>query len=394
MFGKKDKADSRKAVKGATVKGARSKDTQGKPAQVKGAVKSGASVTSASAVKGATRQTASRPAKPAAKAPVANNASNETTRRSAKKPSSFGSLIQYHRDCMRSSWHRLNDARLATAMTAALVAISMSLPMLLLLVVSNLQQLSSDWQDQTSLSAYLSPGMSDAQQLKLTHQVQGLAAVDKTRLISPDEGLEEFKGLAGAELLSLFDSNPLPAVIEVVPNIDRSNEGYQIEISDLVRELSAMQGIDDVNYDMQWVERLVNYVGLAERFALIIGVLLALGAVLAISNSIRLEIENRRQEIIVIKLVGGTDSFIRLPFLYSGFWYGVVGATLATLCLWLVGFWLSPYVSRLLSLYSSDVAINYLGMTDIFWLYFCAIVLAVVGAWLAVYRHLDEIEPE
>lgn len=386
MFGKKDKADSQKSgrntsVKGATVKGARPKTPQAK------------------ATKGASRQGASsRVVKPAVKAPSAasvSNAANDTSKgRTLRKRSSLGTLVSYHQDCMKSSWNRLNEARLATAMTAALVAISLTLPMLLLLVVSNLQQLSSDWQDQTSLSVYLSPGLSEAQQLKAVSQAKALAAVEKTRLISPDDGLQAFKNLAGAELLSLFDSNPLPAVIEVIPNIDTDRDGYQIQISELVRELKSMQGVDDVSYDMQWVERLINYVGLAERFALIIGILLALGAVLAISNSIRLEIENRRQEIIVIKLVGGTDSFIRLPFLYSGFWYGVVGATIATLCLWLVGFWLSPYISRLLSLYSSDVVINYLGMGDIFGLYFCAVLLAVVGAWLAVYRHLDEIEPE
>jgi len=96
----------------------------------------------------------------------------------------------------------------------------------------------------------------------------------------------------------------------------------------------------------------------------------------------------------VIKLVGGTDSFIRLPFLYSGFWYGVLGATAATLCLWFVSLWLSPFVTRLLSLYSSDMNIDYLGLAEVFWLYSCSILLAVVGAWLAVYRHLDEIEPE
>ena len=96
----------------------------------------------------------------------------------------------------------------------------------------------------------------------------------------------------------------------------------------------------------------------------------------------------------MIKLVGGTDSFIRLPFLYSGFWYGVIGALIATGCLVLISAWLSPIVSDLLSFYSSDVAITYFGLIDLFWLFAFSILMSVLGAWLAVYRHLGEIEPE
>ncbi|GLQ30547.1 permease-like cell division protein FtsX [Litoribrevibacter albus] len=374
MFGKKDKVQSPKApVKGATRKGATRPSASPKAASPKaGAV------------------SAKTPAPSAAKTPKAGNKKSGSLR----KPSSFSTLIQYHRECLKASRTRLTDGRLATAMTSALVAVSLTLPMLLLLVVSNLQQLTTGWQDQLSLSVYLDSGMADAQSLKVVNQVQSLESVDSVTLISPEQGLEEFQGVAGAELLSLFESNPLPAVIEVVPRLDVEDEQYPLRMRELVRQLEALNGVDEVSYDLQWVQRLINYVGLAERFALLIGILLALAAVLAISNSIRLEIENRRQEIIVIKLVGGTDSFIRLPFLYSGFWYGVLGATLATVCLWLIGLWLSPFVSRLLSLYSSDVVVNYLGLVDVLKLYLCSVILAVTGAWLAVYRHLGEIEPE
>jgi cell division transport system permease protein len=300
----------------------------------------------------------------------------------------------YHKQCAKSSWQRLSGSRLATGMTASLIAVSLALPMLLLLVVSNLQKLSSGWEDQLSVSVYLNVGTVQQKAKELTQDISELNGVSSVRLISPEEGLTEFKALAGAELLGLFDRNPLPSVIELIPAIDRDQVDAGFQLSELVRSIESMSGIDEVVYDVAWVERLISYISLAERFAMLVGCLLALAVVLAISNSIRLEIENRRQEIIVIKLVGGTDSFIRLPFLYSGFWYGVLGASLATLSLLLISLWLSPLVGQLVSLYSSDVDIHYLSLLDIVWLYLFAIVLAVAGAWLAVYRHLGEIEPE
>jgi cell division transport system permease protein len=390
MFGKKDKAQKSSAMKGATVKGGARKGATRKADVATQPI--GTKAPSASPLGSGSKAAVNRSKKEALL--KASQPKDGKKPGKLSKPSSLTTLLRYHRECLASSWSRLDHARLATVMTSALVAVSLTLPMLLLLIVSNLQQLSSGWEDQLSLSVYLKPEVSEVQTTKLMTQVQSIAAVEKAALISPEQGLEDFKNVAGAELLGLFEQNPLPAVIEVVPRVDTGSDDYQFQIAELVRALEAYPSVDEVSYDLQWVQRLVNYVGLAERFAVLIGVLLALGAVLAISNSIRLEIENRRQEIIVIKLVGGTDSFIRLPFLYSGFWYGVLGATLATICLWLIGWWLSPFVGRLLTLYSSNAEIDYLGLFDVFKLYFCSITLAVVGAWLAVYRHLDEIEPE
>ncbi len=339
--------------------------------------------------------------------PIASNAKKDSKVKSPKRPragtpkgeglsarfSNWVPLTVHHRECLKSSLARIKQSRLASLMTASLVAVSLTLPMLLLLVVSNLQQLSSGWQDQLSISVYLDVGLNNADIVQLEKDIQAVNGVSKVRLITPEEGLTEFKSFAGSDLLSLFDANPLPAVIEVVPvSTDLDNQKFVLD--QMANRIGLLSGVDDVSLDLEWVERLIGYVTLAERFAWLIGFLLALAAVLAISNSIRLEIENRRQEIVVIKLVGGTDSFIRLPFLYSGFWYGVIGALIATGCLVLISAWLSPIVSDLLSFYSSDVAITYFGLIDLFWLFAFSILMSVLGAWLAVYRHLGEIEPE
>jgi len=391
VFGKKDKSSTNTGRASNKVAGASRKDGARKGATFK----AGAQPRTTENPKAVNPSSAVASPKSPTGLSKSSDAKAKAKAGSAKKSFRFQSYyLRYHQDCAKASLTRLDNARLATGMTAALVAVSLTLPMLLLLVISNLQQLSSGWQDQLSVSVYMNTGVKPQKAAEINQEIAGLSGVEKSRLITPEQGLEEFKSLAGSELLAVFDENPLPAVIEFIPTVDSSQDDYQFQLAELVRKVESLDGVDEVVFDMVWVQRLLNYVGFAERFAILIGVLLALAAVLAISNTIRLEIENRRQEIIVIKLVGGTDSFIRLPFLYSGFWYGVLGATIATVSLWLIGLWLSPFIGRLLSLYSSDLSIDYLGLMDVFWLYFCSIALAVAGAWLAVYRHLDEIEPE
>lgn len=355
------------------------------PSPKSGAVRKGATLKGGSqprkATKNATSEKTKHPKKPKQKSLKSANASNAS------------GLLKHHRDCIQSSLTRIRLTKLASLMTSSLVAVSLTLPMLLLLVVSNLQVLSAGWQNQLSVSVYLDVGLSDASVAGVEREIQQMPGVSSQELITPDQGLADFKSFAGSDLLSLFDQNPLPAVIEVVPLAEHL-ENPQFALNQLALKLKAIDGVEDVAVDLQWVERLLNYVSLAERFAWLVGFLLALAAVLAISNSIRLEIENRRQEIVVIKLVGGTDSFIRLPFLYSGFWYGVLGAVIASVCLILISVWLSPIVSDLLFLYSSDIDVVYFGFSDLLGLFSFSVLISVLGAWLAVYRHLGEIEPE
>ena len=126
---------------------------------------------------------------------------------------------------------------------------------------------------------------------------------------------------------------------------------------------------------------------------LITGCLLALAVLLMIGNTIRLEIQNRREEILVTKLIGATNGFVRRPFLYCGLWYGVLGAIIA----WLLvetGFWLlSAPVSNLAGLYQSDFHLETLPLQLLWVLVMGGMCLGLLGSWLAVGRHLNAIEP-
>ena len=115
--------------------------------------------------------------------------------------------------------------------------------------------------------------------------------------------------------------------------------------------------------------------------------------VLILGNTIRLAIENRREEILVVKLVGGSNSFVRRPFLYTGLWYGVGGGFFAALLVSLSLWYLQGPVKDLAGLYQSEFTLHGLGLMGWLNLLILGGLLGLVGAWLAVTRHLAQIQP-
>ena len=141
-------------------------------------------------------------------------------------------------------------------------------------------------------------------------------------------------------------------------------------------------------------ERLAAILAMFERFAGGLGVLLIIALLLVMANTIRLAIESRRDEILVIKLVGGTDAFVRRPFLYIGVLYGLLSGVLAWILLALGLAWLNVTVERVASLYQSEFALFGMPFTDGLALVFGSMVLGLAGAWLAVGQHVRAIEPQ
>ncbi|MEE3159111.1 MAG: FtsX-like permease family protein, partial [Pseudomonadota bacterium] len=184
---------------------------------------------------------------------------------------------------------------------------------------------------------------------------------------------------------------PLPSVIVVTP---KSIEGGAAALEPLRDRLVALDGVDQVQIDLLWVERLSAILAMFERFASGLAVLLIIALLLVMANTIRLAIESRREEILVIKLVGGTDAFVRRPFLYIGVLYGLLAGLLAWVLLALGLAWLNVTVERVAALYQSDFALFGMPFTDGLALVFGAMLLGLAGAWLAVGQHVRAIEPQ
>jgi cell division transport system permease protein len=161
----------------------------------------------------------------------------------------------------------------------------------------------------------------------------------------------------------------------------------------LVEKLQNENLVELAQLDMQWVKRLYTLLDVARRGVWIIGSLLSLAVLLIIGNTIRLDIQNRREAIEVSKLIGASDAFIRRPFLYTGMWYGISGGLLAWLLIAIsLGIMADP-VQKLAALYHSSYDLIGLSGSDISTLILMSCILGLGGSWIAVGRHLSDIEP-
>ena len=215
--------------------------------------------------------------------------------------------------------------------------------------------------------------------------------VISVQLVERDQALADFRASSGLdEALDFLEENPLPHTLLITPEDSaRSAEGVQA----LVTFVENMNGIDQVQVDLGWLQRLNAMTDILARAVWALALLLGAAVILVIGNTVRLAIENRRDEILVAKLVGGTDAFVRRPFLYTGAWFGLGGGLVAWLLIQVSLWWLSGPIERLAGLYRSEFTLQGPGFDGALALIIVAMLLGWLGAWVAVRRHLDDIEP-
>jgi cell division transport system permease protein len=296
-----------------------------------------------------------------------------------------------HAQVALNSLGRLYRSPLASLMTAAVIGIALALPSGLYLLTGNLQQLSSQWDGSASISLFLHSNVSPQQSRALHGKLQGWAEIERLQLITPEQALAEFRTLSGfGEALDALDENPLPFVLTLKPAQAHADAGSATR---LLKKLRGLPEVELAQLDLQWVQRFNAIIDIVRRSIWVLAVLLGLAVLLITGNTIRLEIQNRRDEIEITKLIGGTNGFIRRPFLYSGFWYGVIGAVLAALLVELAFLQLHGPVRQLAALYQSGFSLDTLSAAEGLALLLAGASLGLLGAWLAVGRHLAAIEP-
>jgi cell division transport system permease protein len=159
-------------------------------------------------------------------------------------------------------------------------------------------------------------------------------------------------------------------------------------------ELKKIDGVDIVQLDTEWVSRFNAILDVIRRGVFLAAVLFALGILVIIGNTIRLDIENRRGEIEVTKLVGGSDAFVRRPFLYNGVWYGLAGGLIAGLIVATVVAVLGAPVQRIAGLYGSKFELQGVGFIGWVALLLGGALLGWLGSFIVATRELREIEPK
>lgn len=296
-----------------------------------------------------------------------------------------------HAQTLLGSLGRLAHHPAATCMTMAVIGIALALPLLLGVFLENARGATAHWNQAFDLSVYMTATSRAARAEALAKTLRSRADVSNVRVISAEAGLAQFRESSGfGAALDDLSENPLPDTLVVTPTIAASTP----QATEILRTaIASAPGVQSVQLDTEWVERLQAILAIVNRAAWLIGALLALGVTLVIGNTIRLDILNRQSEIEVIKLVGATDGFARRPFLYSGIWYGLGGGLLATVMVSAAVALLRDPAERLAGLYSSHFHLVGLTLISGLSLVLAAAALGWVGSWLAATRHIKAINP-
>jgi len=227
---------------------------------------------------------------------------------------------------------------LATAvLTAVTLAFSLAICAFFFIVFVNMGSLFSSWGSNAYIVAYVKDPPPKAGAVKLGRQIKRIKGVSNVRYISKSAAMAELrKGLRGhAGILEGMDKDILPASFEVSLSPEAREPAKMLEV---VKRIKALSWVDEVQYSQEWARKFYGVFRFFELTAIVVGVVLAAAAVFVITNTIRLTVYARREEIEVLRLVGASDNFISMPFLIEGIIEGAAGGVLASIIVFAVIF--------------------------------------------------------
>lgn len=302
-----------------------------------------------------------------------------------------GAWLTRHLQTALGSLGHLLRTPLGSSMTVTVIGIALALPAGTGVLLANLQQVLAQWEGPASISLFLKDAVSDEQAQQLSRRLS-LEFPVEAELIDREAAMEEFRSYSGfGDALAILEENPLPAVILL--RLDKDS-GAPRQVQNLAERMRQLPEVDLAQLDLQWVQRLQGIAEAARRGAYLVTGLLGLAVLLIIGNTIRLEIQNRHEEIAITKLVGATDAFVRRPFLYHGLWLGLSGGLVAWLLVSSAVSILAPPITHLADLYHSGFRLRGLDLGQITGLLGGGTLIGWIGAWIAVGRHIHAIEPE
>lgn len=296
----------------------------------------------------------------------------------------------HHREAAKTSVEKLLREPISNSLTVLVIAIALALPTFGLALASAVNQEVKrlDAPPQLSLLTESRLTLDDAK--RLAERIALRPGVASVKVIDRDTALTEFIEATGLDALSSrLESNPLPHTLWLYPAPNIRSAG----LAQLSQDLTVLPGVAEVVLDSRWLERLEAFLALARSIAVALGVAMALGVVLTLGNTLRLGIESRREEIVVIKLIGGGNAFARRPFLYTGALIGALGGLVSGVLIFMTLEILNAPISQLFELYDRSITVAIFGLSDLTVLVALGSVLGWISACYSVQLHLARIQP-
>ncbi len=294
-------------------------------------------------------------------------------------------ILGSHLIAFKLGFRNLAQTPFATFMTVLAIGIALSLPLGLHALLKNVQSVASHFEYQGSLTLYLDHNTPQPEILSLQAKIkEKYPEILSTAYISADKALDEFKQQVDIDnILALLPENPLTDM--VIVQLDPSLTQYQ-QAMIIKNALSTFPFVTSVDLDYEWVEKLHAIIRLGKVLSNCLGILIGLGVVFIIGNTMRLALEKHKEELEVLNLIGATRAFIRRPFLYRGLFYGILGAIIGALIISAATLVIKEPAQTLTHLYDGVISIQALKLSEILSLCFYSCLLGWFGAWLAFYQ--------
>ena len=301
----------------------------------------------------------------------------------------FRTWLAHHGFSVMASLGRLLRRPWSSLLTIAVMALALALPLALGLALQNLARLDGAVQAAHEVTVFLPPGTGAGEAEALARTLRARADVATVETVSPTQALARMR--ERPDLAAAIDAlgedaarSALPAVLRVSARGDERA---------LAAAVQAMPGVERVQYDAAWRQRLQAWLGFGIRIAQVLAVLLGLGALLVVGNTVRLDIQSRHEEIAVLQLLGASDGFVRRPFLYLGLWYGLAAGALALAILAAAGLALQAPLATLAAGYGSAFALQGLAWPEVAGVLAVAGLLGWLGAAAVAGHHLRQNRP-
>lgn len=303
----------------------------------------------------------------------------------------LGSYFGNHKKALLHTLHEQKRKPLAAFFTCSVIGIAILLPTLLAVLLINVHSAKLDWDSSAQLTVMLNDKVSALQGTQIAKELTKLSEVEESLFIDKAQALEEFKAVFQlGNTLDHLSGNPLPH--SIVVSLSDTASSFE-KAQQLKESLSQKPEIELVQLDLMWVQRLNAISDFLTMSTWILALMLSIAVVLVLGNTVRLAIESRKDEIAVLKLVGGTDAFVCRPFLYMGIFYGLGGGILAIVFSYVVLAILTQPVELLTTSYQSDFSLSGLNFESTLFILTIGTFLGWIGARLSVKRHISEIEP-
>ncbi|CAN5601157.1 hypothetical protein BH10BDE1_BH10BDE1_20580 [soil metagenome] len=257
----------------------------------------------------------------------------------------------------------------------------------------NFQRVLTVWGDQVQVSAYLEDGIDPTVLHDLKKKIEARSDVSAVQYISKEKAANLFRDQMASYAPDLMSdaefATPFPASLQIHLKDEQRSDGQVAELEVLAKQLEKAPGVEDVSYGQSWVRNYASFVGVVETLGAIIGLILVLGSVFIVANSVRTLISGRKEEIEIFELIGATTGHIRRPYIIEGTLLCFVAAFCAIAINAGIYAWQLSVMKKSLAFARMAQEFHFFSATQILMFLVASALLGGLGAWLTV-RSLND----